>query len=71
MWRLFDRASDPHEQNDLAEQRPEVAAALLLELQEALKEASERATGTKIGVGAAGANLLEGIGYIESGETED
>ena len=24
-----------------------------------------------VGVGAAGANLLEGIGYIESGETED
>ncbi|MCH2103125.1 MAG: sulfatase [Planctomycetes bacterium] len=71
MWRLFDRASDPLEQNDLAEQRPEVAAALLLELQETLKKASERATGTKIGVGAAGASLLEGIGYIESGETED
>ncbi|MCH2105744.1 MAG: sulfatase [Planctomycetes bacterium] len=71
MWRLFNRANDPHEHTDLAQEEPEIAAALLEELKETLREASARSTGTQIGVGAAGADLLQGIGYIDGGETED
>ena len=71
MWRLFNRESDPEEHTDLAEEEPEVAAQLLSQLKETLREASQRSSGVSIGVGAAGADLLRGIGYTSEGETDE
>ena len=71
MWRLFNRESDPHEHTDLAEEEPEVAAQLLSQLKESLKEASTRSSNVSIGVGDAGANMLRGIGYTSEGETDE
>jgi arylsulfatase A-like enzyme len=71
MWRLFNRENDPHEHTDLAGQEPEIAAELLGQLKQALKEASLRSSNVSIGVGDAGADLLRGIGYTSEGETDE
>lgn len=65
MWRLYNRANDPHEKLDLAKAQPEIAAQLLVELKERIAISRSKSTGLSFGVGDAGTDLLRGIGYIE------
>ena len=71
MMRLYDRAADPQELQDIAKERPEIAAKLLLELKERIASSQSQSTGLSFGVGDAGTDLLRGIGYIEEEEEQE
>ncbi len=66
-WRLYDVERDPDELVDLAALEPERAEEMLAELRRRLEELTARRSSPAIG-GAGTRELLEGIGYLDSGE---
>jgi arylsulfatase A-like enzyme len=66
-WRLYDLASDGLER-DVAPGEPERADALLEALKESLRAARRLRTSPSFGGGHATREMLQGIGYLDSGD---
>lgn len=68
---LFDETTDPLQLQDLAKQRVQEANTLQEIAAERRADQRAWAPAHRVGVGAAGTEMLTGIGYLEGGEDED